>query len=260
MQSATPQWRPQGQCPDWTRQVCKTRAPPREPRKKLDSKSFALACAFLRPPVWPSVSCVGGSVFQFCCSCLRFCAGRWVISTVRVFPSLCFTGADPETEHFRRQPPSTYAVTVYAATYIRGNAGLPIVLCTEQFFSAFSPSSILASAYCAFHRPSRERKRYCSLWSSVFPVPSARRVITSYSRLSPNARRHNSSRQPHHIVYLAMAVAATVRDRRCGLSSRRQPCVELFVTGTHYVRVHRVMFWTSASLRPTAKTLRRHAM
>ena len=197
---------------------------------------------------------------RFCCSCLRFCAGRWVVSTVRVFPSLCFTGADPETEHFRRQPPSTYAVTEYAATYIGGNAGLPIVLYTVQFFSSFSPSSILASAYCAFHRPSRERKRYYSLWSSVFPVPSARRVITSYSRLSPNARRHNSSRQPHHIVYLAMAVAATVHDRRCGLSSRRQPCVELFVTGTHFVRVHRVMFWTSASLRPTAKTLRRHAM
>ena len=238
----------------------KTRAPSREPRKKHDSKSFALACAFLRPPVWPSVSCVGGSVFRFCCSCLRFCAGRWVVSSVPVFPSLCFTGADPETEHFRRQPPSTYAVTVYAATYIGGNPGLPIVLYTVQFFSAFSPSSILASAYCAFHRPSRERKRYYSLWSSVFPVPSARRGITSFSRLSPNARRHNSSRQPHRIVYLAMAVAAAVRDRRCGLSSRRQPCVELFVTGTHFVRVHRVMFWTSASLRPTAKTLRRHAM
>ena len=82
---------------------------------------------------------------RFCCPCLRFCAGRWVVSTVRVFPSLCFTGADPETEHFRRQPPSTYAVTEYAATYIGGNAGLPIVLCTVQFFSAFSPSSILAS-------------------------------------------------------------------------------------------------------------------
>ena len=76
--------------------------------------------------MWPSVSCVGGSVFQFCCSCLRFCAGRWVVSTVRVFPSLCFTGADPETEHFRRQPSSTCVVTEYAATYIGGNAGLPI--------------------------------------------------------------------------------------------------------------------------------------
>ena len=119
---------------------------------------------------------------RFCCLCLLFCAGRWVVSTVRVFPSLCFTGADPRTEHFRRQPPSTYAVTEYAATaYIGGNAGLPIVLYTVQFFSGFSPSSILASASCAFHRPSRERKRYYSLWSSVFPVPSARRGITSYS-------------------------------------------------------------------------------
>ena len=142
---------------------------------------------------------------------------------MQVFPSLCFTGDDPETEHLRRQPPSTYAVTEYAATYICGNAGLPIVSCTVQFFSAFSPSSILASAYWAFHRPSRERKRYYSLWSSVFPVPSAHRGITYCSRLSPNARRHNSFRQPHHILYLAMAVAAAVRDRRCGLSSRRQP-------------------------------------
>ena len=137
MQSATPQWRPQGQCPDWTRQVWKTRAPPREPRKKLDSKSFALACAFLRPPVWPSVSCVGGSVFRFCCSCLRFCAGRWVVSTVRVFPSLCFTGADPETEHFRRQPPSTYAVTVYADTYIVGTLGC-LLYCTQYNSSQLS--------------------------------------------------------------------------------------------------------------------------
>ena len=76
-QSATPQWRPQGQCPDWTRQVCKTRAPDREPRKKQDSKSFALACAFLRPLVWLSVSCV--SCFPFSgvglCPCLPFCVG-----------------------------------------------------------------------------------------------------------------------------------------------------------------------------------------
>ena len=43
--------------------MCKTRAPSREPRKKQDTKSFALACAFLRPPVRPSVSCVGGSGF-----------------------------------------------------------------------------------------------------------------------------------------------------------------------------------------------------
>ena len=35
---------------------------------------------------------------RFCCPCLPFCAGCWVVSTVRVFPSLCFTGADPETE------------------------------------------------------------------------------------------------------------------------------------------------------------------
>ena len=62
-QSVTPQWRPQDQCPVWTRQVCKTRAPAREPRKKQDSKSFALACAFLRSLVWPSVSCV--SCFPF---------------------------------------------------------------------------------------------------------------------------------------------------------------------------------------------------
>ena len=80
--------------------VQNVRAPAREPRKKQDSKSFALACAFLRPPVWPSVSCV--SCFPFSgavlCPCLPFCAGRWVVSTVRVFPSLCFTGADPRTE------------------------------------------------------------------------------------------------------------------------------------------------------------------
>ena len=111
--------------------------------------------------------------------------------------------------HFRRQPASTCGDG--------GNAGMPVVLCTIQLLSAFSPSSILASAYWAFHRPSRERKRYYSLWSSVFPVPSARRGITSCSRLSPDARCHNSSRQPRHIVYLAMAVAAAVRDRRCGV-------------------------------------------
>ena len=151
-------------------------------------------------------------------------------------------------------------MTEYAATYIGGNAGLPIGIVHSTILLSFLAFVHSRFPYCAFHRPSRERKRYYSLWSSVFPVLSARRVITSYSRLSPNARRHNSSRQPHHIVYLAMAVAATVHDRRCGLSSRRQPCVELFVTGTHFVRVHRVMFWTSASLRPTAKTLRRHAM
>ena len=156
-----------------------------------------------------------GAVLLSLSAFLRGC--RWVVSTMRVFPSLCFTGADPETEHFRRQPPSTYAVTEYAVTYIGGNAGLPVVLCTVQILSAFSPSSILASAYWAFHRPSRERKRYYSLWSSVFPVPSARRGITSCSRLSPNARRHNSSRQLHHIVCLSMAVAAAVRDRRCGV-------------------------------------------
>ena len=77
MQSATPQWRPQGQCPVWTRQVCKTRAPAREPRKKQDSKSFALACAFLRPPF--AVFCVLCRWFCFpvrpFCSCLPFCAG-----------------------------------------------------------------------------------------------------------------------------------------------------------------------------------------
>ena len=242
--------------------MCKTRAPAREPRKKQDLKSFALACAFLRPPVWPSVSCVGGSVFR--CGfvvpvCFSALVALWFL-LCRSFLPFVSRAPTQKPSTLEGNLPSTYAVTEYAATYIGGNAGLPIVLCTVQFLSAFSPSSILASAYCAFHRPSRERKRYYSLWSSVFPVPPARRGITSYSRLSPNARRHNSSRQPHHVVYLAMAVAAAVHDRRCGLSSRRQPCVELFVTGTHFVRVHRVMFWTSASLRPTAKTLRRHAM
>ena len=37
---------------------------PENRARNMDSKSFALACAFLRPPVWPSVSCVGGSVFR----------------------------------------------------------------------------------------------------------------------------------------------------------------------------------------------------
>ena len=87
------------------------------------------------------------------------------------------------------------------------------------------PLSFLAFVHYRFRVldfpwPSRERKRYYSLWSSVFPVPSAPRGITSCSRLSPNARRHNSSRQPRHIVYLAMAVAAAVRDRRCGVFRR----------------------------------------
>ena len=142
--------------------------------------------------------------FQKLCSCLRelllppgFCrclvscpfSHRFFFLLIRGgalfswFPSV---GAD----HFGNQPPSTYAVTEYVASYIGGNAGMPIVLRTVQFLSSFSPSSILASAYLAFFRPSRERRRYNSLWSSVFPVPSARRGITSCSRLSPNARRH----------------------------------------------------------------------
>ena len=33
----------------------------------------------------------------------------------------------------------------------------------------------------------------------------------------PDRSCHSSSRQPHRIVYLAMAVAAAVRDRRCGV-------------------------------------------
>ena len=154
-------------------------------------------------------------------------------------------GADPQkNEHLKRKPPSTYTVTEYLATCLGGNAG------TIQFLSAFSPSSILASAYWALHRPSREPKRYHSLWSSVFPVPSARRGITSCSRLRPNTRRQSSSLQPHHVVYLAMAVAAAVRDRRCGVF-RHQPWVELFVTVADFARVRRAMFWFSSSLRPT---------
>ena len=183
--------------------------------KKLDSKALLLLALFCGPlcgllcPV--SVVLFSSFVVPVCVSAR---VAGWFLLCGSFLP---FVSRAPtqETEHFRRQPPSTYAVMEYAATYIGGNPGLPIVLCTVQFFSAFSPSPILASAYCAFHRPSRERKRYYSLWSSVFPVPSGTSRHHVYSRLSPNARRHNSSRQPHHIVYLAMAVAATVHDRRC---------------------------------------------
>ena len=165
-----------------------------------------------------SSCCPRGSVGVWClvlCAWSRFLLHRGCA----LFSWLPSVGADPKTEHFRRHPsPSSYSVTEYVATYIGGNAGMPFVLCTVQFLSVFSPSSITASACWAFHRPSRERKRYYSLWSSVFPVPSARRGITSLSRLSPNACCHSSSRQPHRIVYLAMAVVAAVRDRRCGLS------------------------------------------
>ena len=138
-QSATPQWRPQGQCPDWTRQVCKTRAPAREPRKKQDSKSFALACAFLRPPVWPSVSCVGGSVFR--CGfvvpvCFSARVAGWFLLCGSFLPFVS-RATDPETEHFRRQPPSTYAVTEYAATYIVETLGC-LLYCAQYNSSQLS--------------------------------------------------------------------------------------------------------------------------
>ena len=181
-----------------------------DPRTALE-KQIQKLCSCLRVLLLPPASVGVLFLVLFAWSRFLLCQGCVFFSW---FPSV---GADPENGHLRRKPPSTYAVTEYVATYIGGNAWMPIVLCTIQFLSAFSPSSILASASWAFHQPSRERKRYYSLWSSDFPVPSARRGITSCSRLRPNARRHSSSRQPHLFVYLAMAVAAAVRDRRCGV-------------------------------------------
>ena len=67
-------------------------------------------CSCLRFPAAPCAAfCVLCRWFcfpvRFCCPCLPFCAGRWVVSTVRVFPSLCFTGADPRTEPWDRYLP-----------------------------------------------------------------------------------------------------------------------------------------------------------
>ena len=205
-QSVTPEWRPQGQCPDWTRQVFYVRAPTQEPRWR---NKFQKLCSCLRelllPPGVLSLSCVlSWSHFLLCRGCAPF---SWL-------PSV---GADTKTEHFRWQPPSTYAVTEHVASYTRGNAGMPTVLCTVQFLSAFSPSSILASACWALLRPSRERRRYHSLCSSVFPVPSARRGITSCSRLSPKRSPSQlfSSASPYRSS--RHAVAAAARDRHCGV-------------------------------------------
>ena len=172
-QSVTPEWRPQGQCPDWIRQVCKTRAPTQEQRWR---NKFQKLCSCLRVLLLPPGFCRCLVSCPFCVVAFSAVPGCALFSW---FPSV---GGDPETEHFRRQPPSTYAVTGYAATYIGGNAGMPILLCTVQFFSAFSPSSILASAYWAFHRPSRERKPYYSLWVIRFPgsfVTSRHHVLFS---------------------------------------------------------------------------------
>ena len=157
--------------------VLRLGADPRTALEKQVSKTLLLSAGAPVAPGLP-VSCV----LSFLCGRFFCCAGIVLFSW---FPSV---GADPKTEHFRRQPPSTYAVTEYVATNIGGNAWMLIVLCAVQFLSAFSLSSNIASADWAFHHPPQEWIRYYSLCSSVFPVPSARRGITSCSRLSPNAR------------------------------------------------------------------------
>ena len=85
--------------------MCKTRAPAREPPKKQDSKSFALACAFLRPPIWPSVSCV--SCFPFSCAvlcpCLPFCAGCCGFHCACLSSPL-FHGRRPKNRALRQVP------------------------------------------------------------------------------------------------------------------------------------------------------------
>ena len=159
------------------------------------------------------------------------------------------------------------------ATYIGGNAGMPIVLCTVQVLSAFSPSSILASAYWAFHRPSRERRRYYSLWSSRFPSSfgTSRHHVLFSTEPERSPSKLFSSASPYRLSRHGCCGSSTRSTLRC-LSSCRQ---QLFVTVTDFVRVRRAMFWTcflasqrrcrrhfSLLLRQrqptTAKTLRRH--
>ena len=184
------------------------RAPTQEPRCR---NKFQKLCSCLRVLLLPPGFC----------RCLVSCLFAWsrflLCRCCALFFWLPSVGADPKQ-------PSTLEGNTQVRIRCRSTWLLTFVEtlgCLLYFAqynsSAFSLSSIIAFAYLAFHRFSRERKRYCSLWSSVFPVPSARRGLTSCYRLSPNARRHNSSRQPRRTVFLARAVAAAVRDRRCGV-------------------------------------------
>ena len=161
--------------------VLRKGADPRTALEKQVSKTLLLPACALVAPGFLSVSCflsfLRGRVFLLCRGCAFF---SWLLSV----------GADPKTEHFRRQPPSSYSVSEYVATDIGGNAGMPIVFLTF----VHSPRIGLSTGLL------ENGNDTAACGHSVFPVPSARRVNTSYSRLSPNARRHNSSRQPHHIV------------------------------------------------------------
>ena len=137
-QSVTPEWRPQGQCPDWTRQVFCVGAPIEESRWR---NKFQKLCSYLRELLFPR-----GSVGVLCRVFFAWLGFSSVLE-LRSFLLVSSCGRRPhpkKTEHLRRQPPSSYSVSEYVATYIGGNAGMPIVFCTVQFLSAFSPSSILA--------------------------------------------------------------------------------------------------------------------
>ena len=67
----------------------------------------------------------------FCCA--RGCA---------LFSWLPTLGVDPKTGHLRRQPPSTYAVTEYVASYIGGNAGMPVAQYNSSQPSRLRPFSL----------------------------------------------------------------------------------------------------------------------
>ena len=103
----------------WTRQGCKTRAPAREPRKKQDSKSFALACAFLRPPVRPSVSCVGGS--GFLCGLLSLSA---FLRVLQCFPGVYFPWAPTPKPSFCEGNPLLLSYFWVARTVNHGDGTL----------------------------------------------------------------------------------------------------------------------------------------
>ena len=86
-------------------------------------------------------------------------------------------------------------MTEFVATYIGGNAGMPIVLRSVQFLSAFSYSSILASAYWAFHRTETTLQlvviRFPSSFGTsrhhvLFSAEPERSPLKLFSSASPN--------------------------------------------------------------------------